>query len=186
VQAIANRPAGVWRGLLVTSGDSVRFTVDTRPNGALQLGRRWLTLSDVKVDSSSIRFTYDQSADAPATGVDIAILRRARSLLADESGWNRADTTDMDAAPIRGFSCAPASKQSLFCAVYLASIDVAGDYAHFRPAIAAIREALAVVTAKAYRHPLIDFNNDPVTRLEQIHATFDLAVQLVEEQRSAR
>lgn len=186
VQPVLNRPAGVWRGMLAQARDTVVLTFDTRPDGALQHGRRWLALVDVAVDSVTIRFAYHEDSAARASAADVEILRRARRFLEDESRWNRADTTDMDAAPVRGFSCAPAPSQSLFCAAYLASMEVVGDYAHFRPAMTAIREALATVARQRYRHPLVDFNNDPGTNLDQVHATLDLALQLVNAQRARR
>jgi hypothetical protein len=86
----------------------------------------------------------------------------------------------MGAAPIKGFSCAPATRQSLFCALYIATIEVTGDYAHFRPAIDAIRQSIH----GSYRHPLVDFNNAPGRTLTEILSVVDTALALAQRNRS--
>ena len=186
VRPVADRPRGLWRGLMLRPSDSLPMTVDTRPGGSLQLGRRWLALTDAHADSATLRFAYHDGVSKPAGQDDLEILRRTRQYLDDPVRWDRADTTDMAAAPIRGFSCAPAPKQSLFCALYLASIAVTGDYAHFRPAVEAVRGALTRVSRKQYRHPLVEFNNDPDNTIRDIHRALELAIQLVEAQRVKR
>ena len=158
--------------------------VDVRPGGALRLGRAWLALSDVNSDTAALQFSFRLDVSAPADQTDAEILRRARAYLGDPSQWNPADTTDMDAAPTTGFSCAPAARQSMFCALYLASIAVAGDYAHFRPAINAVRQALTAASKKSYRHPLVDFNNDPTRTLGEVQAVLDAALTVILPQRS--
>ena len=184
VRRVADRPVGLWRGSMFRGNDTLPITVDTRPGGALQLGRSWLVLSDVTADGEALRFSYDDAAPLGPSQADLDILRRARRYLEDSVRWNRADTTDMAAAPVRGFSCAPAPKQSLFCALYLASIDATGDYAHFRPAVNAVRAALAQVSNKQYRHPLVDFNNDRENDISDVLGTLDLAIKLVETRRA--
>lgn len=163
------------------TGES-EIDVDVRPGGALRLGRAWLALRDVRSDSGRLRFTFHFDRAQRATDVDIKILERARTLLAEASRWNRADTTDMDAAPIKGFGCAPAARQSMFCAVYVASLEVAGDYAHFRPAINAVRVAVGSASKRTYRHPLIGFNNDSLTSLQDLHAVLDSATASVQKE----
>jgi hypothetical protein len=152
------------------AGES-QLAVDVRPDGALQLGRAWLALRNVSTDSGGLRFSFRFDRPQRATGVDLRILERARATLSEASRWNRADTTDMQAAPTKGFGCAPSRRQSMFCAIYLASVEIAGDYAHFRPAVNAVRQA--VPRGREYRHPLIDFNNDSSTTLTRVHALLD-------------
>jgi hypothetical protein len=67
----------------------------------------------------------------------------------------------------------------MFCALYLGSVEVAGEYSHFRPAIAAVRYAVDAAAKKGYRHPLVDFNNDPLTTLTDIQAVLDAALAAV-------
>lgn len=180
LQKSAVGPDGVWRGSILHAPDSLPVVIDARIDGALQLGRQWLALSEVSADSVTIRFRFSEGAPKAPSKADVDILRRARSYLDSVPRWNRADSTDMDGAPVKGFSCAPAFKQSLFCALYLASIDVVGDYAHFRPAVNAVRTALEEVSKKDYRHPLVDFNNDPATKLADVWRTLDRALDLLE------
>jgi len=65
------------------------------------------------VDSDGLRFAFRLDRAERATDARSAILERARALLADASHWNRVDTTDMAAAPTKGFGCAPANRQSM-------------------------------------------------------------------------
>ena len=151
---------------------------DARPGGALRLGRSWLALREVQSDSVKLQFTFHFDRDQRATEVDARILERAHALLPDISSWNRRDTTDMAAAPTKGFGCTPATRQSMFCALYRASLEVVGDYAHFRPAINSVRQALGAASKKAYRHPLVDFNNDAATTLRGVRNVLDSAIAI--------
>jgi len=160
--------------------------VDAGPNGALRLGRSWLRLRDVRQSADTLHFVFRFDQPELASDADVAILTRARELLSREAAWNRADTTDMETAPVKGFSCAPASRQSMFCAVYLASIEVSGEYFHFRPAANAVRQAVAAAVKRQYRHPLIDFNNDSLTTLRDVQAVLDAAISIVRTERSNR
>jgi hypothetical protein len=153
--------------------------IDIRPGGALRLGRSWLVLRDVRRDASGLGFAFRFDRAQRATEVDVRILERARAMLSDNSVWNRADTTDMGAAPTTGFGCEPSTRQSVFCATYVASVEIAGDYAHFRPAVNAVRQALGAASKQRYRHPLIDFNNDSSTTLRDVHDVFDSAIAAV-------
>lgn len=167
-------------------GSPAEMIVDVRPGGALRLGRAWLELREVKSDRAALEFEFTFGGAAAANEVDVGILRLARVYLADTAHWSNADTTDMGAAPTRGFACAPAARQSMFCALYLASLEVSGDYAHFRPAINAVRQAVATASKGSYRHPLVDFNNDPARVLDDVHAVLNAALLIVEQERAKR
>lgn len=178
----------LWRGTIrgsgfrsAASGGAIgesEIGVDGRPGGALRLGRSWLELRDVRTDSGGLHFTFRVDRIQRATDVDLRILQRARTMLPDASRWNRSDPTDMSAAPVKGFGCTPATRESMFCAIYLASIETAGDYAHFRPAINAVREAVAAAGMHQYRHPLVEFNNDSSTTLSDVQGVLDSALAL--------
>ena len=185
----------LWKGTATTAvgsqnalgSDSGRLVivgsiVDIRPRGALRLAREWLFLSDVHGDSMGLTFVYDPTKRAPTTSVDADIIRGAGAYLRDSSRWNSADDTDMDSAPVKGFNCQPTVARSMFCALYLASVEFAGDYAHFRPAMNAVRDAIASAAKRPLRHPLVDFNNDPTTSLRDVHAVLDAALKRVQEE----
>lgn len=194
------RPTGavqhVWVGTLrgarfqsASSSGPVGETevkVDIRPGGALRLGRSWLALTDVQIERSAVSFGFRFDRTELANDDDVEILTRARSYLSSADRWNRADTTDMATAPLRGFGCAPAQVQSMFCAVYLATLEITKDYAHFRPALNALRAAIGAASKRQYRHPLVDFNNDPATQLSDIHAVLDSATRAVRAERAKR
>ena len=186
LRPVAGRRAGLYQGSFLRAADSLPIAVDTRPSGALQLGRAWLKLFDPAADSTTVRFGFREDGPASANHVDLDILRRARRYLDEPARWNRADTTDMAAAPTKGFSCAPAPRQSLFCALYLASLDVVGDYAHFRPAVNAIRDAVAQFSKNPYRHPLVEFTNDPGNDIHAVWRVVDRAIELVDAQQAKR
>lgn len=154
--------------------------------GVLSLGRSWLSVGDTRTDGDELSFVFRFDHAAPASDVDVRILEKARAMLADESQWNRKDSTDMGAAPVKGFSCAPANRQSMFCAVYLASLEIGGDYFHFRPAVNALRQAVNDSSERRYRHPLIDFNNDESVTLADVHGVLDAALAAVRAAVSAK
>jgi hypothetical protein len=176
----------LWRGTATIDGaPGQEIGVDVRPGGALRLGRSWLALSDVSTLTGSLMFTFGLNQPAPATEVDGDILRQTRAYLADMHHWNRRDLTNMDDAPTTGFNCPNVVARSLFCALYFASVAAAGDYAHFRPAVEVVRQAIVSARGKGlYRHPLVDFNNDSRTTLPDVHAVLDMAVQLIRKQRA--
>lgn len=181
---VADEPH-LWRGTATLTGAPAQdIGVDVRPGGALRLGRSWLALRDVSTPTGSLMFAFALSQAAPASEVDEDILRKTRVYLADMSHWDRHDLTNMDEAPTKGFNCPNAVPRSLFCTLYFASVAAAGDYAHFRPAVEAVRQAIVSARGRGvYRHPLVHFNNDPTTTLQDVHAVLDMAVQLIRKQR---
>jgi hypothetical protein len=189
-QLIMKSPAAdephLWRGTATLDGAPGQdIGVDVRPDGTLRLGRSWLALKDVSTPTGSLMFTFGLNQPARATQVDGDILRQTRVYLAEVSHWNRHDLTNMDEAPTGGFNCPNVVARSLFCALYFASVATAGDYAHFRPAVEAVRQAIVSARGRGlYRHPLVDFNNDPRTTLPDVHAVLDMAVQLIRKQRA--
>ena len=98
---------------------------------------------------------------------DVAIIDRARALLKDEASWNRADNRQCTTGD---------RKVSLFCALQFASRDVTGEYRHRRTALEEVRIALEEATKdRQYEHRLMDYNNDPRTKLSDIHAVLATA-----------
>lgn len=111
--------------------------------------------------------------DRAVTADDLRILTRAAVLLKDESGWNRADDRDCKDDEATG-------KRSLFCALQKACIDVLGTYDHRRAALQEVRFAVEDATrGKDFEHRLRDFNNLPTTRLADIKAVLQVAIDRV-------
>lgn len=100
---------------------------------------------------------------------DLAVVKRARQLLADPALWNRADTRE----------CPPAAKSlSLYCALQRAEIEIHGKTAHRGAALQQARFVIDGLTAeRRYQHRLMEFNNDPSTRFEDLAKVFDATEQ---------
>jgi hypothetical protein len=80
----------------------------------------------------SVSLSQDEDNAPPVSAQDLAILLRAKELLADEAHWNRHDDRN----------CPPQAKTySLFCALQKASVEVLGEYEHRRAALQEVRFA---------------------------------------------
>ena len=117
-------------------------------------------------DAGYIRFTATsdelERRDRPAQPADLDILRRAATLLATAADWNDDDDrvcVDDERA----------ARRSLFCALHQASLDVAGEYDHRRPALQEVRFAVEDATGgRDFEHRLRDFNNLPGTDFDAV------------------
>jgi hypothetical protein len=126
-----------------------------------------------------------ESRDQPATADDLRILRRADALLGDASVWNRHDDRVCDDDEASG-------KRSLFCALQKADREVLGEYQHRNVALQEVRFAIQDATrdqqtAMAIRalrrfslpHRLMDFNNLPETRFEDVKQVLRVASERI-------
>ena len=109
--------------------------------------------------------------DQPVDNKDLLILKRAGEILSDETKWNRKDDR----------TCKPDDKVwSLFCALEKASIEILGEYQHRRAAMQEVRFAIEDVTnGKEFEHRLMDYNNLPSTRFEDIKKVLKMAADKV-------
>ena len=109
----------------------------------------------------------------PVTTEDLRILERADALLKDELVWNRNDDRECD-------DDRAASKWSLFCALETACIEVLGDYDHRRAALQEVRFVVEEATrGKEFEHRLMDFNNLPETRFDDVKQVLRTSAQRV-------
>jgi hypothetical protein len=100
--------------------------------------------------------------------IDLRILEKARQFLSGPSVWNRHDDRVCEDAATR-------NSWSLFCALYQASVAVAGEYLHARPVMTEARAALVKVTkGRPFQHPIMDYNNLESTTYADIAMIFDL------------
>lgn len=122
-----------------------------------------------------------ESRDQPATADDLRILQRADALLGDASVWNRHDDRVCDDDEASG-------KRSLFCALQKADREILGEYQHRSVALQEVRFAVqdatrnrqAEMAVRALRrfsfpHRLMDFNNLPETRFEDVKHVLQVA-----------
>jgi hypothetical protein len=172
----------LWKGAIALAASDEPLVVDSRLHGTLRVGREWLQVSSLGIDSARFLLAFDRKLAAPATEVDAEIIRRTRAYLSAIERWSSRDSTDMDAAPVKGFNCTPTRARSVFCALYFSSVEVAGDYAHFRPAMTAVRQAIGLASHRQYRHPLVDFNNDSTRTHQDILNMLGSALSDIETQ----
>ena len=122
-----------------------------------------------------------ESREQPVTEADLRILQRADALLRDPASWNRHDDRVCSDDEATG-------KRSLFCALQKADTEVLGTYEHRNVALQEVRFAVEDVmrdrqtemmfdALRHFRlpHRLMDFNNLPDTRFEDIHNVLGVA-----------
>lgn len=126
-----------------------------------------------------------ESREQPVTEADLRILQRADALLKDPASWNRHDDRVCSDDEATG-------KRSLFCALQKADTEVLGTYEHRNVALQEVRFAVEDATRdrqtemmfdalRHFRlpHRLMDFNNLPDTRFEDIHNVLRVATTRV-------
>jgi hypothetical protein len=107
------------------------------------------------VDPNAPPASQEQGVAAIAA-LDLRIVDRARELLSAPDKWNRTDTRQ----------CPPkATRVSLYCALELATLEIAGAFDHRGTVMDDARDALADVTPNHpdYGHWLMGYNNDSTT-----------------------
>jgi predicted ester cyclase len=141
-------------------------------------GRRLVLLSAIVVailiGGGIIQQLRVESREQPVTAADLRILQRADVLLKDPASWNHDDDRLCDDDEATG-------KRSLFCALQKAATEELGSYEHRNVALQEVRFAIEDATRdrqnmtfdalRHFRlpHRLMDFNNLPETRFEDIH-----------------
>jgi hypothetical protein len=160
-------PSAAWAGDMTDEGNRnwpTELEVYPGGTGVLRTEYGWFPVSGFSATASELRFQVDASHEVAPSGLDRQIVERAAAILSSDTAWNRADNR----------RCRPtATTWSIYCAVVQASIDVTGASHHRRPAMEVVREAVeARVAGRRYHHRLMDYNNDPSTRLEDVRSLF--------------
>ncbi len=99
--------------------------------------------------------SYDEEwtgAHLRVSRTDFDIVERAAQLFAEQDGRNLNGDRNCD-------DDKDGKRVSVFCALYLASIEVAGVYRHRRPAMQKVRDVLRQRFPGEYAHILRDINN---------------------------
>lgn len=105
--------------------------------------------------------------DLAVSVTDLQILARARQILSGPSVWNRQDERACEDDVLL-------NSWSIFCALYQASLDVAGAYIHRRPVTTEARAVIADITkGQRFAHPIRDYNNLPSTSFDDVVMIFD-------------
>jgi hypothetical protein len=159
------QPTAVWTGTM--NDDSRKFPAELEMyrggRGILRTEYGWLAVSNV-ASSPTLRFDLDASHEIKPNMMDRRIVERASALLSSPTVWNRADNRICPAT---------ASTWSIYCGMEQATIDVTGAANHRRPAMEAVREIVDERSAaRNYHHRLMDYNNDPTTRMDDVRSLF--------------
>jgi|HubBroStandDraft_1064217.scaffolds.fasta_scaffold45796_3 hypothetical protein len=167
-------PNAVWVGTMTE--DSRDFPVELEiyegQRGILRTEHGWFAVSHFS-ESSGLAFELDASREIRPGVLDQKIVERAATLLSSPATWNRADNR---------LCPDTASKWSIYCAMWHATIDVTGGANHRRPALEVVREVVEARSAgRNYKHRLMDYNNDPTTRLDDVRSLFREAIAVMDD-----
>lgn len=153
---------------LPQSTDDVEIEIYDGGRGVMRTYTGWFPVSGFVTTGGAIRFQLDGKDEVPANATDRAILVRAAALLTSDAVWNRADDRKCPA---------DAKTWSIYCAVERAQIEVAGGFHHRRPAGELVRVIVDERTKdRDYSHRMMDYNNDPSTRLADVQSLFAEAI----------
>ena len=168
-------PASVWAGDMTDHGypnAPLELEIYAGGWGVLRTEYGWFAVTQF-ASSATLSFDLDASHEVKPNALDQKIVREAAAILSTEGAWNRADNRKCPAS---------ATTWSIYCATEKATIDVTGGFHHRRPALEVVREIVDERTAtRNYHHRLMDYNNDPATRLRDVQNLFKEALTRMEK-----
>ena len=158
-------PASAWAGSMTDDGDTDALELEVYPDrsGLLRTEYGWFAIAHF-VAAATLRFDLDVAKEIQPDALDVAIIQKAASILSSGRVWNRSDNR----------KCPPdATTLSIYCAMEKATLEVTGGFHHRRPALEAVRAIVDRRTqGRPYHHRLMDYNNDPSTRLSDVQSLF--------------
>ncbi|WP_324132398.1 DUF6197 family protein [Bosea sp. (in: a-proteobacteria)] len=127
----------------------------------------WFAIGEMRLDATEMALRIIADRQLPPTEDDRRIIRRAIELIPSREVWNKQDDR----------KCSPQqTKISLFCAMMQATTETTGGVHYRQPAMQAVREVLNEVGGDRVKlHRIMDYNNHPDTKLEDIHALLQKA-----------
>jgi hypothetical protein len=131
--------------------------------GVLRTEYGWFPVANFS-NSPNLTFDVDTNHEIGPSGLDDWIVQRAAEIVTDEKKWNRSDDR----------RCGDHKDSwSIYCAVSRATLEVTGAPDHRRPALEVVRILVEERTqGRSYTHRMIDYNNDPSTKLDDVKALF--------------
>jgi hypothetical protein len=163
----ADHPRSTWAGDMTDAGsDNTAIELEIYAGGAgvLRTEYGWFPVSSFLLATQTLRFQLDTSRQVPASDLDRTIVKRAAAILSSQPAWNRADNRQCSAT---------ATTWSIYCAMQRATVEVTGGFHHRRPALEVVRQIVDQRAAgRRYHHRLMDYNNDPTTRLKDVQGLF--------------
>jgi hypothetical protein len=136
----------------------------------------FLFLAVVLISLSSVGQTSGENRNLKFDSLDLEIIQRADSILSNPLKWNKQDDRECNDDITNG-------KFSLFCSLYKASFDIAGEYIHRRSAMQIIRFTLKKYeNGRVKEHRLMDWNNHPDTTFEEVKKVLKESMEEVKRQ----
>ena len=136
----------------------------------------FLLLPIVLISLSSVGQTSGENRHLTFDSSDLRIIQRADSILSDPSKWNKQDDRECIDDITNG-------KFSLFCSLYKASFDIAGEYIHRRSAMQIVRFTLEKYeNDRVKEHRLMDWNNHPDTTFKEVKEVLKESMEAVKRQ----
>ncbi len=174
------KPAAVWAGTIASAevpANPVEIELYADRHGAMRTAFGWFRVAQSHASATTLRIDVDAEHEVAPSTVDREIVERASRILADERAWNRADNRRCPDA---------ATTWSIYCAMQKATVEAAGAFHHRRPALQVVRAIVDERTAgRPYDHRLMDYNNDPTTRLADVRSLFAEALRRIDAQGGA-
>lgn len=169
-------PVEVWRGVLKYGKKKAPHIEIEHHQTGVAFARTtfgWFKITDWSRSDDIIEFVMHTDVRVAPSRLDYLIIQTARKILASEDDWNREDNRKCPEA---------ATTWSIYCALILASVEVSGGYHHRRPALQVVRTVVQKRRERRsyrYRHPLMDYNNDKTTQIEDVGSLFDQAEEII-------
>lgn len=169
-------PGEVWAGMM-DYGESVTRPVEIEhyENGVVFARSMfgWLKITGWSQSRDAIELEMHTGVRVAPSKLDYRIVQRAGDILASADAWNREDNRNCPQG---------AAKWSIYCAIIKASIEVSGGWHHRRPALEVIRKIVQGRSeSRRYKHPLMEYNNDKRTRIEDVHSLFNEARETISQ-----
>jgi hypothetical protein len=163
-------PTSVWTGSMTDEDGTllpIELEIYANAWGILRTQYAWFPATNF-IASSTLDFDLDTAHEVAPDALDRSIVRRAAAILSTTAVWNRADNRECPN---------DARAWSIYCAMAKATVEITGAFQHRRPALEVVREIVDERAAtRNYQHRLMDYNNDPTTRLSDVQGLFTEAL----------
>ncbi|RYF91385.1 MAG: hypothetical protein EOO03_01480 [Chitinophagaceae bacterium] len=135
--------------------------------------------AQVPKDSINPVLVSNENRELVFDDIDLKIIERADTILSDSSKWHKNDDRVCEDDLANG-------RYSLFCALYKASIDITGEYAHRRAALQQVRFVLEKYeNGRVKEHRLMDWNNHPDTKFEEVKKVIRESIEIIKRRQTA-
>ncbi len=136
----------------------------------------WYPWDRHRIVNNKLTFSYDYWYCPSATKIDLEILDLSTDYLKDSTTWHQKDDRNCDTDKLNNI-------WSLFCSIKIASIEKTGEYNHRGTVIQTTRNVIdELYPNHEYAHTLMDFNNDSLTRIDDIKRILTIVKDRIEKE----